>query len=161
MAPAPAASPVTSFPLHPDSSPFSWAASCSEPAGLPAGDLSRQIRQLSPASLAYLGDAVYELYVRTHFLWPPKRLGDYHRRVVAQVRAESQAVFLRQLDPYLTDQERDIVRWGRNAASGRPRRLPADLYRQATSLETLIGYLYLQDPQRLNQLLGELDRVLL
>lgn len=112
---------------------------------------------LSPASLAYLGDAVYELYARTRCLLPPKRVADYHRQVVAQVRAETQAECLRSLEPHLTEAEREIVRRGRNAATGGPRRLSPELYQQATSLETLIGYLYLQDPQRLQQLLAILD----
>ncbi|MGK7876809.1 MAG: Mini-ribonuclease 3 [Xenococcaceae cyanobacterium] len=123
----------------------------------PAADISAQIRQLSPASLAYIGDAVYELYIRTYYLLPPRRISDYHDQVVAHVRAESQATCLRVLEPHLTDAEREILRRGRNAATGRPRRLSPELYQQATSLETLIGYLYLKNPQRLNQLLGHLE----
>ncbi len=115
------------------------------------------LNQLSPSSLAYLGDAVYELYVRTRFLWPPKRVADYHHQVVSQVRAESQAMFLHQLEPYLTETEKDIVRRGRNAASGCPRRLSPELYQQATSLETLLGYLYLKNPTRLQELLKYLN----
>ncbi|ACK71595.1 ribonuclease III [Gloeothece citriformis PCC 7424] len=116
-----------------------------------------QMGQLSPASLAYIGDAVYELYVRSVYLLPPRRLSDYHSQVVAQVRAEQQAAHLQTLEPYLTETEQEIVRQGRNAATGRPRRLSPKLYQQATSLETLIGYLYLQDPQRLTQLLEYLE----
>ena len=55
--------------------------------------------RLSPASLAYLGDAVYELYIRTYYLLPPQRLGDYHAQVVGKVRAEQQALDLAQLQP--------------------------------------------------------------
>ncbi len=115
------------------------------------------IGQLSPAFLAYLGDAVYELYVRTYYLLPPRRLANYHDQVVSFVRAETQAALLESLNPYLTDAEREIVRRGRNAATGRPRRLSPELYQQATSLETLIGYLYLHNPPRLNQLLEKLN----
>jgi ribonuclease-3 family protein len=122
-----------------------------------AADPVASVGQLSPASLAYIGDAVYELYVRTHFLFPPKRISDYHNKVVAQVRAESQAACLQLIEPHLTEAERQILRRGRNAASGTPRRLSRELYQQATSLETLIGYLYLQDPQRLNQLLEKVN----
>ncbi|MCU0534348.1 MAG: Mini-ribonuclease 3 [Hydrococcus sp. Prado102] len=121
------------------------------------GDRVYQIGQLSPASLAYLGDAVYELYVRTRYLLPPKRLGDYHNRVVARVRAESQAACWQALEPYLSEEEKEIFRRGRNAATGKPRRLSPELYGQATGLETLIGYLYLQNPIRLNELLARLD----
>jgi ribonuclease-3 family protein len=109
--------------------------------------------QLSPGALAYLGDAVFELYVRTHFLWPPQRLASYHQQVVAQVRAESQAAMLQGLLPHLTATEQDWVRRGRNAANGCPRRLAPELYQQATSLETLLGYLYLENPDRLHELL--------
>lgn len=115
------------------------------------------LNQLSPSSLAYLGDAVYELYVRTRFLLPPKRVSDYHHQVVSQVRAESQAVFLRLLETYLTEEEKDILRRGRNSASGCPRRLSPEIYQQATSLETLLGYLYLNNPTRLQDLLKYLD----
>ncbi|MFW6358001.1 MAG: Mini-ribonuclease 3 [Chroococcales cyanobacterium] len=115
------------------------------------GSLS-QLNQLSPASLAYIGDAVYELYVRTYFLLPPRRISAYHHQVVEQVRAETQAEQLRSLMPHLSEAEQDILRRGRNAAKGCPRRLSPEIYRQATSLETLIGYLYLKNPQRLAQL---------
>ncbi len=118
---------------------------------------STLLHQLSPAALAYVGDAVYELYVRTRYLFPPKRLQSYHNQVVAQVRAESQACHLRSLHPYLNEGEREIVRRGRNAASKRPRRVEPDVYQQATGLEALLGYLYLSDLQRLVQLLDQLQ----
>ena len=114
------------------------------------------IDRLSPAFLAYIGDAVYELYVRTCYLFPPRKVGDYHNQVVAQVRAETQAKALQKLTPLLTTVEQDIVRRGRNAAKGCPRRLKPEIYQQATSLETLIGYLYLQDTHRLSELLNTL-----
>ncbi|MDY6937602.1 MAG: ribonuclease III domain-containing protein [Cyanobacteriota bacterium] len=116
-----------------------------------------RVRQISPAALAYLGDAVYELLVRSQYVLPPKRIQDYHRQVVEQVRAETQARHLQSLEPYLSDRERDIIRRGRNAAFGRPKRVSARIYQQATSLETLVGYLYLTDPQRLQELLTYLE----
>lgn len=118
-----------------------------------------RIEQISPASLAYLGDAVYELYIRTRYLLPPKRISKYHQEVVSQVRAESQAEILRSLEPHLTDAELDILRRGRNATTGIPRRLPPKIYQQATSLETLLGYLYLTNPHRLTELLDRLEAV--
>jgi ribonuclease-3 family protein len=116
-----------------------------------------QVKQLSPAALAYIGDAVYELHIRLSYLTPPKRLQTYHSQVVAQVRAESQANHLRSLEPYLTTAELEISKRGRNAASNRPRRVALEVYQSATSLETLMGYLYLTDPQRLAQLFAKLD----
>ncbi|ARV61152.1 ribonuclease III [Nostocales cyanobacterium HT-58-2] len=115
-----------------------------------------QLQQLSPTALAYLGDAVYELYVRMFYLLPPKRPETYHHLVVAQVRAETQAKMLQSLHPHLKNSELEIVRRGRNAATGRPKRLDLGTYQQATSLETLIGYLYLTDIHRLTELLQKL-----
>jgi ribonuclease III family protein len=116
-----------------------------------------QVQRLSPAALAYIGDAVYELYVRRCFLFPPNRLEAYHQQVVAQVRAESQAKHLRSLEPHLTTPELELLKRGRNAASNRPKRVDPEIYQQATSLETLIGYLYVTDPQRLFVLLSHLE----
>ncbi|MEB3342285.1 ribonuclease III domain-containing protein [Okeania sp.] len=113
-----------------------------------------EIQRISPSAWAYLGDAVYELYIRNYYLIPPKRSHYYHQLVVAQVRAETQADHLHNLKPHLTSAELDILKRGRNATFGKPKRLDPEVYQQATSLETLIGYLYLTDPQRLNQLLG-------
>jgi ribonuclease III family protein len=116
-----------------------------------------RVPQLSPAALAYLGDAVYELHVRSKFLFPPKRSHVYHQQVVAQVRAEAQSQHLQLLSSYLTSAELDVSRRGRNAANGRPRRLDPEVYQQATSFETLIGYLYITNPQRLAELLALLQ----
>jgi ribonuclease III family protein len=116
-----------------------------------------QLQQISPAALAYIGDAVYELHIRTHYLLPPQKLQRYHDRVVSQVRAESQADHLRSLEPHLTPAELDLLRRGRNAASKRFRRGDPEVYQRASSLETLLGYLYLIDPQRLTYLLTQLQ----
>ncbi|MEO1592409.1 MAG: ribonuclease III domain-containing protein [Cyanobacteria bacterium J06632_22] len=114
-----------------------------------------QLQSLSPVALAYIGDAAYELYVRSQLLWPPLGSQDYHHAVVAQVRAEQQADYIRQLMPRLTEIEQDWVRRGRNASPRRHRR--ASAYQQATGFETLLGYLYLTDVDRLTQLLDSLN----
>lgn len=124
---------------------------------LPPGNVLTDVQQISPSALAYLGDAVYELYIRSVYLVPPQRLRDYHIQVVARVRAESQALHLSWLQPHLTHAEQEILRWGRNAASNKPKRVGLKTYQQATSLETLIGYLYLTDPHRLFQLFEQLN----
>lgn len=120
-------------------------------------NLSVDIRLISPIALAYIGDAVYELYVRTHFLWPPQRINSYHQSVVAQVKAEQQALYLAQITPQLNEAEQNIVRRGRNASPKRHRRVSPDVYQQATGFETLMGYLYLVDGARLFELLQGLQ----
>ncbi len=123
---------------------------------LPLQITESQIQQMSPLALAYIGDAIYELYVRMFYLLPMQQTKVYHCLVVAQVRAETQALHLRSLTPHLSPAELEIVRRGRNAASGRPKRVDPKIYQQATSLETLIGYLYLTDFPRLTELLQKL-----
>lgn len=92
-----------------------------------------QIQQVSPAALAYIGDAVYELYIRTNYLLPPKTAYAYHQLVVAQVRAETQALQLDCLRDCLTLAELEIVRRGRNGANRPPKRVDAEIYGRATS----------------------------
>lgn len=118
---------------------------------------NQSLQQLSPIALAYVGDAIYELYIRTHYLLPPKRIQAYHEQVVAQVRAETQARHLRSLHPDLTETECELLKRGRNAAPRGPKRVDPEIYQQATSFETLLGYLYLTNPQRLMQLLEKLQ----
>jgi ribonuclease-3 family protein len=151
-------------PDHP-SAEAGWlaAAALRSPLSLksdpPSALLFAEIQRLSPAALAYLGDAVYELYIRCYYLLPQSRIRTYHERVVAQVRAETQARHLDELLPHLTDAERDMVRRGRNATDKRPKRLKGttSTYQAATGLETLVGYLYLTQPDRLTELLARLD----
>ena len=116
-----------------------------------------QVKALSPVALAYIGDAVYELFVRGSLLHPPKRIQDYHQQVVAQVRAEQQAAWVDQLGPWLTATEQDVLRRGRNASPRGPKRVDGAIYQRATGFEALIGYLYLTDPPRLAELLGQID----
>jgi ribonuclease-3 family protein len=116
-----------------------------------------QINALSPTALAYVGDAVYELFIRGLLLMPPKRISNYHRQVVEQVRAEQQSQILEQLTPLLNAGEQDMLRRGRNASSRGPKRLPMGIYQRATGFETLLGYLYLTNPERLAELLGQLQ----
>lgn len=117
----------------------------------------QKVQSISPVALAYVGDAVFELYVRMQFLWPPQRIQTFHQRVVSQVKAEQQADYLEQLVPHLNDAEADVVRRGRNATSKSPRRLSAKIYRQATAFETLVGYLHITNQARLYELLRKLN----
>ncbi len=112
------------------------------------------IAEIPVSALAYIGDAVYEMQMRLHYLLPPRTPKQYHQIVVSQVRAEQQARLLEKLD--LTDIESDLVRRGRNAASSPPRKVDPHIYQKATGFEALIGYLYLTDRDRLDQIFIQL-----
>ncbi len=115
-------------------------------------------RRCSPAALAYLGDAIYSLLVRERAVWPPR--ADYHDYSVRWVCAPAQAALLAQVLPHLTQAELAVVQWGRNGAGRTPRRVAAAIYQQASALETLLGYLYLDDRERLDTLLQLLRRLM-
>ncbi|WCJ39536.1 Ribonuclease III family protein [Euphorbia peplus] len=110
------------------------------------------------AALAYIGDSIFELYARRHFLFPPLSIEEYNTRVMAVVRSEAQDALLRKLlsDTFLTEKEREVLRWGKNSGSAKTRtkkRVGTALYNRASSLETLIGYLYLTNANRLEELM--------
>ncbi|MGZ0084152.1 Mini-ribonuclease 3 [Caldibacillus thermoamylovorans] len=103
--------------------------------------------QLNGLALAYIGDAVYEVYVRRHLLAAGNvRPYELHRRAVRYVSARAQAkvIFALLDEGVLTDEEKEIVRRGRNAKSGTiPKNTDVQTYRHSTAFEALIGYHFL------------------
>jgi ribonuclease-3 family protein len=115
-----------------------------------------ELRQYSPIALAYIGDAVFELMVRTQAVTVgPRRIKDIHLETVQKVNAQSQAQVIRQISSQLSDEEKDIVRRGRNAHSTPPRHADHSDYRMSTGFEALLGYLYLKgDYERLQEMVA-------
>ena len=114
-----------------------------------------EINQLSPLVLAYIGDAIYELMVRTYLLDKGNfKLNLLHNQTVATVNAVSQSKLVHYLEEILTEEERDIFRRGRNAKSGHvPKGADVIQYRHATGLEVVFGYLHLkQQHERIEEL---------
>ncbi|KAM7471819.1 hypothetical protein LguiA_010002 [Lonicera macranthoides] len=138
------------------------------------------------ASLAYIGDCIYELYARQHFLFPLLNIEEYNDCVMAVVRCEAQSqimllkssvivflipghFFFAELDSMLqkllhdnvlSEQERDVLRWGKNiggsAKTRTKKRAGVAVYNRASSLETLVGYLYLTNAKRLEKIMLKL-----
>jgi len=95
--------------------------------------------------LAYLGDVVYELYVRTYLVSNGSTKVDFlHRQAVGFVNAATQAEVLHAISDGLSEEETAVVKRGRNAKSGsQPKNISMSDYRHGTAFEALIGYLYL------------------
>ncbi|NMB97703.1 MAG: Mini-ribonuclease 3 [Clostridiaceae bacterium] len=116
----------------------------------------RDIREYSPLVLAYLGDAVYEVFIRTYVVAnnnvPVYRL---HKYSTNYVKAKAQSDIIHRIVDLLTDEEKDIVRRGRNTKSATiPKNADVTEYKYATGLESLLGYIYLKkDYKRLMELL--------
>lgn len=101
--------------------------------------------QYSPLVLAYIGDAVFEIFVREKIVLSSNRpVNKLHKMSSALVRAQSQARMIHVLKPHLTEKELGIYRRGRNAKSNTSaKNASIKDYRRATGFEALIGYLYL------------------
>lgn len=113
--------------------------------------------QYNPLVLAYIGDTVYDLFIRTRLLESGFRnVTHMHKEAVGYVRAHSQAVSAHMIEPLLTEEELSVFKRGRNAKSNTsPKNADIIDYRTATGLEALIGYLYLEnETDRLDVLLN-------
>jgi len=115
-----------------------------------------EINLISPLVWAYVGDAVYELYIRTNLVnttqLKPHKL---HVESIKYVKAAAQATILEKIMPELTKEEQDIVRRGRNTQNHHlPKNANVTEYMYSTAFEGLIGYLYLtKQTERLEQIL--------
>ncbi len=115
-----------------------------------------EVNTMSPLTWAYIGDCVFEMYVRMFFI-NATRLKPHamHLEVIKHVKAEAQANLLKNISGELSDDEKDIVRRGRNAQNHHiPKNATLDDYSHATAYEALIGYLYLtKQDARLKEIL--------
>ena len=105
------------------------------------------IRTYSPLTLAYIGDGIYDLVIRSVVVGNGNtRAGELHKRTSQIVKAHTQAEMMEVLLPLLTEEEADIYRRGRNAKSPTmAKNATMSDYRKATGFEALMGWLYLQD----------------
>ena len=108
-------------------------------------------KEYSPLPLAYIGDSVYDLFIRTKVIEKGNRhVTDLHKESVRFVKAHSQAESVHTIEQRLTENEIRVLKWGRNAKSTPPKNADVTDYRYATGFETLLGYLYLE---------GNMDRL--
>lgn len=112
------------------------------------------VQQLNPLVLAYIGDAYFNLYVRTKLLaYEQNKVRVLHTFGSKVVSATMQAVAYKSLEGELTDQEKSIARRGRNAKSTVPKSATVGEYRSSTGFEALLGYLYLEkNNERLSEI---------
>ena len=104
-----------------------------------------EVNTMSPLTWAYIGDNVYELFIRTYLINTTKlKPHELHIEAIKYVKAEAQAKILEEIKDNLTPEELDIVRRGRNAENHHvPKNVSVQTYMYATAFESLIGYLYL------------------
>lgn len=114
------------------------------------------VNTMSPLTWAYIGDGVYELYVR-EFLVNTTKLKPHklHLEAIKYVKAKAQAEILEKIEKKLTENEKEIVKRGRNAENHHlPKNATVQEYMYSTGFEALIGYLYLtKQDERLKEIL--------
>ena len=108
---------------------------------------NRDIKTYSPLALAYIGDGIYELLIRTIVIsegnCQPEKL---HKKSASLVKAEKQSQMMGIIEPLLTEEEQAVYKRGRNAKSyTMAKNASMSDYRRATGFEALMGYLYLTD----------------
>ncbi|KGN02718.1 Mini-ribonuclease 3 [Clostridium novyi A str. 4570] len=114
--------------------------------------------QLNPLVLAFVGDAIYEVFVRRYLVEQNHDMSAHklHVKAVSYVKAHSQSEIMKQIKEALTEEEERIFKRGRNAKSGTvPKNADVREYRMATGFEALMGFLYLTNQlDRLNELMN-------
>ncbi len=116
-----------------------------------------EVKLMKPLVWAYVGDCIYEIFIRMKLVnstnLDPHRL---HIETIKYVKAKAQAETLNKIYDNLTEEEKDIVRRGRNAqAHHQPKNAELADYKYATAFESLIGYLYLtKQDERLKEILN-------
>ena len=114
-------------------------------------------RNLSPVTLAFVGDAVYSLYVREKLvLSTDYGTGTLQKLTSAEVSAHGQSELLQKLLPLFTEEETDVFKRGRNAKkSTKSKNASVAEYNRSTGFEAVLGYLYLTGQyKRIDELLG-------
>ena len=110
------------------------------------------MQELNIKNYAHIGDAVYEVFIREHTILLTSNLNRLHKFTVGFVNAGFQTQLLEQLTPFLTEKEVDLARRARNIPTSTARRIDKALHSSATSLEVVLGYNYMHDKARFNEL---------
>jgi len=119
------------------------------------------MEEMNLRNFAYIGDAVWELYVRQKTIYLTNNSRKLHELTTAKVKGNFQVHLLNEMENILTDDEKEIARRGRNLPIPIGRRANQFEYRQATAFETLIGWWYLKDKERYDFIMNFLDKYLL
>ena len=113
--------------------------------------------EIGVIQLAWLGDSVWELHQRLRYVHFPLKSKELHLSVVNEVKAKSQSKSLSQIEHLLNENEMNLIRRARNKIKRFPKSSDPIIYSRATGFETLIGWLFLKDPQRLSKLFEYLE----
>ena len=113
--------------------------------------------EIGVIQLAWLGDSVWELHQRLRHIHIPLKSRDLHLSVVNEVKAQAQSNALDEIEHLLNSFEINLIRRARNKTKKSPKSSDPVVYSRATGFETLIGWLFLKDPNRLSKIFEYLE----
>ena len=118
------------------------------------------MQELNIKNYAHIGDAVYEVFIREHTIMMTSNLSKLHKYTVGFVNAQFQTDLLEKLTPHLTEAELELARRARNIPTSSARRINKALHSSATSLEVLIGYNYIHNKARFQELCSIMESLI-
>ncbi len=124
-------------------------------------DKAANASAVSPLALAFIGDTVFDLLIRSELVCEANRpVNDLHKMASKRVCAAAQAEGIKKIMPLLTEDETSVFKRGRNAHTGGiPKNASSADYHYATGLESLFGWLYLKgDTERIKYLYSEISK---
>ena len=107
---------------------------------------------LNLRNYAHIGDAVWEVFVRENIIYRTQNSKTMHKLTIEKVNGEFQGELLKFLEDYLTDEEKDMIRRAKNIPTSSARKIGHAIHSQATAFEVLIGYNYINNKTRLDEL---------
>lgn|SRR5574344_1250498 len=116
------------------------------------------MEELGLKNYAYLGDAVWELFVREKTVNRSEHAEEVHKITTERVKASAQKEYLIEIENILTEEEQELARRGRNLSVPVGRKSNQGEYRMATAFEVLIGWWYKNNPKRLNEIEEKLKK---
>ena len=108
--------------------------------------------ELNLRNYAHIGDAVWEVFVRENIIYKTQNSKTMHKLTIERVNGEFQGELLIFLEPFLEEEEKDLIRRAKNIPTSSARKIGHAIHSQATAFEVLIGYNYINNKPRLEEL---------
>lgn len=116
--------------------------------------------ELNLKNYAHIGDAVWEVFVREKIIYKTGNSKTMHKLTIEKVNGEFQSELLSKLEPFLTAEEKELIRRAKNIPTSSARKISHAIHSSATGFEVLIGYNYINNKERLNEIYCEIEKIL-
>lgn len=113
---------------------------------------------LNIKNYAHIGDAVWEVFIREKVIYQTQNSKTMHKLTTDKVNGEYQGKILKEIEYFLTDEEKELVRRGKNLPTSSARKISHEIHSQATGFEVLIGYNYINNKPRLEEIYKEIEK---